>query len=66
MSSLLELQDVTKIYGGGLFSKSRTLALDNVSFAIPSESPQITAIAGESGSGKTTLARGLLGVCGAI
>ena len=62
MNSLLELQDVTKIYGGGLFSRSRTLALDNVSFAIPSESPQITAIAGESGSGKTTMARVLLGV----
>ncbi|MCH8223181.1 MAG: ABC transporter ATP-binding protein [Chloroflexi bacterium] len=62
MNSLLELQNVTKIYGGGLFSRSRTLALDNVSFAIPSESPQITAIAGESGSGKTTMARVLLGV----
>ena len=62
MNSLLELQDVTKIYGGGLFSRRRTLALDNVSVAIPSESPQITAIAGESGSGKTTMARVLLGV----
>ncbi len=62
MSSLLELQDVTKIFGGGLFSRSSTLALDSVSFAIPSDSPQITAIAGESGSGKTTMARVLLGV----
>ena len=62
MSSLLEIQNVTKIFSGGMFSRSSTLALDGVSFAIPGDNPQITAIAGESGSGKTTMARLLLGV----
>ncbi len=59
---LLEAQNVTKVFGGGLLSKSRTVAVDEVSLAINEEKPTITAIAGESGSGKTTLARLLLGV----
>lgn len=62
MPNLLELKNVTKVFGGGFLQGSSTLALDRVSITISAERPQITAIAGESGSGKTTLARVLLGV----
>ena len=62
MSALLEVQHITKIFGSGLFSRSRTVALENFSLAIDSEPPTITAVVGESGSGKTTLARILLGL----
>ncbi len=62
MTALLEVRDVTKVFGGGVFERTTTVALENVSFSISAEHPAITAIAGESGSGKTTLARMLLGV----
>lgn len=62
MTALLELQNVTKVFGGGAFNRNQTVALDSVSFSIPADRPTITAVAGESGSGKTTLARMLLGV----
>ncbi len=63
MANLLELENVTKIFGGGLFNRSNiTIAVQDVTLAIPEERPSITAVAGESGSGKTTLARLLLGV----
>jgi len=55
MAKLLELRNVTKIFKGG------TVALDDVSFSIESDSPGIVAIAGESGSGKTTLGMMALG-----
>ncbi len=64
MSAILELRNVSKIFGGGLFDKNRTVAVEDVSFSIPAESPTIIAVAGESGSGKTTLSRLLLGVTG--
>ncbi len=62
MTALLEARHITKIFGGGLFDRSKTLALDDFSMAIGSDAASITAIVGESGSGKTTLARLLLGV----
>ena len=62
MNALLEARHVTKIFGGGLFDKTKTVALEDFSMAIESDSPSITAVVGESGSGKTTLARILLGV----
>ena len=62
MTSLLEARNVTKIFGGGLFNRTKTIALDNFSLSINSDAPSITAVVGESGSGKTTLARLLLGV----
>ena len=63
MSNLLELKGVTKVFGGGLFKRSsRTVAVEDVTFAIEADRASITAVAGESGSGKTTLARLLLGV----
>ncbi|MEZ4657317.1 MAG: hypothetical protein R2911_07080 [Caldilineaceae bacterium] len=61
MTPILELRNVTKTFGGGAFSRKQTVALDNVSFSIPSDRPTMTALAGESGSGKTT-SRLLLGV----
>jgi oligopeptide/dipeptide ABC transporter ATP-binding protein len=62
MTALLEARHLTKVFGGGLFNRRRTLALRDFSFRIDAEPPSITAIVGESGSGKTTLARLLLGL----
>src|SRR5256714_9543263 len=62
MSALLEAKKVSKIFGGGLFDKRVTLALDDFSFSIEATPPRVTAVVGESGSGKTTLARLLLGL----
>ncbi|MFN8440156.1 MAG: ABC transporter ATP-binding protein [Caldilineaceae bacterium] len=59
---LLEALNVSKIFGDGLLSRRRTVAVDDVSLIINEEKPVIVAIAGESGSGKTTLARLLLGM----
>jgi oligopeptide/dipeptide ABC transporter ATP-binding protein len=62
VKSLLEAQNVTRVFGSGLLSKGHTVAVDGVSLIINEDKPAITAIAGESGSGKTTLARLLLGI----
>ncbi len=62
MTALLEAVNVTKAFGGGLFDKTQTIALENFSFSISEEAPSVTAIVGESGSGKTTAARLLLGL----
>jgi peptide/nickel transport system ATP-binding protein len=62
VTSLLEAQHVTRIFGGGLLKTGHTVAVDGVSLIIDEDKPSITAIAGESGSGKTTLARLLLGM----
>ena len=62
MTALLEARNVTKIFGAGLLTKTRTVALENFSLAIASSPPSFTAVVGESGSGKTTLARLLLGL----
>ena len=62
MAPLLEAKTVSKVYGGGLFNRKQTIALESASVAIQEDKPSIVAIAGESGSGKTTLARLLLGM----
>jgi len=62
MAALLEARKVTKVFGGGVFTKTRTVALENFSLAIGDSPPSFTAIVGESGSGKTTIARLLLGL----
>jgi peptide/nickel transport system ATP-binding protein len=62
MTAILEARNVTKVFGGGLFDRTKTVALDNFSMAIGGDTPSITAVVGESGSGKTTLARLLLGI----
>jgi oligopeptide/dipeptide ABC transporter ATP-binding protein len=62
VTALLELRNVSKVYGGGVFRRGDvTVALDGLSFTIPDGQPMITAIAGESGSGKTTLALTIMG-----
>jgi peptide/nickel transport system ATP-binding protein len=61
MTAFLELRDVSKVFGGGLFRKKRTVALDHFSMTIDTSVPTVRAIAGESGSGKSTLGLMLLG-----
>ena len=61
MTAFLELRNVTKVFGGGLFRKQRTVALDNISLLIDTDPPTIKAVAGESGSGKSTLGLMLMG-----
>ena len=57
---LLEVKNLTKVFGGGLGRRNETVALDDFSLTLYGDKPMITAIAGESGSGKTTLARLIL------
>lgn len=59
MTHLLELRNVSKIFGQG--GSNETLAVDNVSFHLEADKPSIIAIAGESGSGKTTMGMTVLG-----
>src|SRR2546429_2061259 len=63
MTPLLDLRNVSKVYGGGgLFrTHEATYALRNLSYSIPQDEASMTAIAGESGSGKTTMAMLMLG-----
>jgi peptide/nickel transport system ATP-binding protein len=58
---LLDVQQVTaSFHVGGLLAGNRLVAVNNVSFALDNDRPEIFTLAGESGSGKTTLARLLL------
>jgi len=60
---LLELRNVSRVFGGGgLFSQRQVVALKDFSFVLDADTPTITAIVGESGSGKTTMARLVLGL----
>ncbi|HEY66174.1 MAG TPA: ABC transporter ATP-binding protein [Caldilineae bacterium] len=61
MTPILELRNVTKIFGRGLLHKEATVALEDISLSIETENPSIIAVAGESGSGKTTLGLLLMG-----
>ena len=58
MRSIIELRNVTKVFGGG---RSSMVAVDDLSLAMDVESPPIKALVGESGSGKTTIALLMLG-----
>ena len=62
MTDVLSAQNVTKVFGHGMVTQDRTVAVDQVSLSISEDKPTVIAIAGESGSGKTTLARLLLGM----
>lgn len=53
---LLEIRNLTKIYGSGLLSRNVPPALEDFSLTFLEGDPKITTIAGESGSGKSTLA----------
>jgi peptide/nickel transport system ATP-binding protein len=58
---LLKVDHVTKFYpASGMFGRATFPALDDVSFYLAADRPEIFAIIGESGSGKTTLARIIL------
>jgi peptide/nickel transport system ATP-binding protein len=59
---LFDLQHaVVAFHIGGLLEGSKLIAVNDVSFSLSSEEPEIFTLAGESGSGKTTLASLLLG-----
>ena len=59
-NKLFSLNDVSKTFGGGFFSRRRVHAVDRVTLEMPGEQPGILAVIGQSGSGKSTLARMLL------
>lgn len=58
-----EVASLSKVFtmGGGL-SRSRIVAVNDATFSVGRDGPQIFTLAGESGSGKTTLARILVGI----
>jgi peptide/nickel transport system ATP-binding protein len=60
MSALLELDHVSRSYGGGLFARRQVMAVNDVSLRLEQGRPEIFTVVGESGSGKTTLARMIL------
>jgi peptide/nickel transport system ATP-binding protein len=58
---LLDVQHVTvEFHIGGLIGGSLLVAVNDVSFSLDKDRPEIFTLAGESGSGKTTLSRLLL------
>jgi len=60
--TLLSFESVSKVFGSGLFGRTKKTALQPCSFRLASDRPQIIAVVGQSGSGKTTLARMILGL----
>ncbi|GLQ55230.1 ABC transporter ATP-binding protein [Devosia nitrariae] len=63
MSTLLEVSHVSKTFSmGGLLSRQHVQAVQDASFTLETDRPEIFTIIGESGSGKTTLARMILGL----
>jgi ABC-type glutathione transport system ATPase component len=61
-AALLEVDRVSRHYGGTLFARRRVAAVRDVSLRLERGKPEIFTIVGESGSGKTTLARMILGM----
>jgi peptide/nickel transport system ATP-binding protein len=58
---LLDVQHVTvEFHIGGLMGGTLLTAVNDISFSLESDKPEILTLAGESGSGKTTLSRLLL------
>jgi ABC-type glutathione transport system ATPase component len=60
--ALLAFDGVCKIFGSGLFGRTKKVALQPCSFRLASDHAQIIAVVGQSGSGKTTMARMVLGL----
>jgi len=59
---LFDLQHaVVTFHIGGLLEGTKLVAVNDISFSLAQDSPEIFTLAGESGSGKTTLSRLLLG-----
>jgi len=61
-AALLDVDRVSRHYGGTLFARRRVAAVRDVSLRLEQNKPEIFTIVGESGSGKTTLARMILGM----
>jgi peptide/nickel transport system ATP-binding protein len=40
VTPILELRNVTKVFGGGMFNRNQTVAVEDVSFSIPSDTPR--------------------------
>ncbi len=58
---LLEVKNLTKVFGiGGMLSKKKLTAVDDVSFSIENDKPVILSVVGESGCGKSTLCKMIL------
>lgn len=58
---MLEIKKVSKIFRiGGMLSKKKMTAVDEVSLSIDSDKPIILSVVGESGCGKTTLCKMIL------
>jgi peptide/nickel transport system ATP-binding protein len=63
LTALLDVKNVSKRFAlGGILSRRFIHAVNDVSFTLEAERPEIFTIIGESGSGKTTLARMILGL----
>ena len=61
-ATVLELDRVSKLFPvGGFFSRRKLQAVNDVSFALSADRPEIFAVVGESGSGKSTIANMILG-----
>ncbi len=59
--NLLEIRNLTKEFKiGGMLSRKKMHAVDDVSLTLPSDRPVILSIVGESGCGKTTLTKMIL------
>lgn len=60
-NNLLEVRNLTKEFKiGGLLSRKRMHAVDDVCLSIPADRPVILSVVGESGCGKTTFTKMLL------
>ena len=58
---LLDIKNVSKLFRiGGMLSKKKLVAVDDISLEITSDKPVILSIVGESGCGKTTLCKMIL------
>ena len=59
---VLQLDHVSKRFAiGGFFSRQKLQAVNDVSFTLSADRPEIFAVVGESGSGKSTIANMILG-----
>ena len=61
MTPLIELRNVTKVYGRGITHRNATVALQDMSLSIEADTPSIIAVVGERGRGKTSLASIIMG-----
>jgi peptide/nickel transport system ATP-binding protein len=60
-AKLLDIRNATRAFHvGSVFNKTTLLAVNDITFSLEKDKPEIFTIAGESGSGKTTLSRLLL------